>query len=471
MALDLGSIEGAQSSNGSSTTVTSRDDGAADTAVVMGTSGADAFGVDVSGDLVRVTRSGSATVTLQGITPSVDRLRVEGLGGADRMTVAGPRNGVSAGDRIKIQLAGGAGADTYRLPIGGATFDGDGSDKAVFTVDSGDPTAVTVTSTQVSAGSGVTSYAGLAEVAVEASVAAAITVESTHTAATRIALGPADSTLTVKATSGPLTANASTSTPGPSGDRLVIDQTGSSVPRIGAMTATQFSGFVDVTYSGFEKIDVDLGGGSDVFTVNGTPASPALTQINSGAGADELHVRAVGGKTTVNDPTDPNNPADTLYADFSNPNALTGSPFGNNLVFTTGRVVVSDISGSTAPVDWGYRDGGVYVGTTKVFDTIDTPTLFNAGGSLTDALTVEDTVAQAQAINADGPRVRIAEGANVLSFNNVRTFTGFSYGVTVDGLAGVNSIALSPDGGYVYAASTNDSAVTVFPPRLSSAGR
>ncbi|WP_406694298.1 PKD domain-containing protein [Singulisphaera sp. Ch08] len=462
VALDLGNIEGNQSSIGSATTVAARDDGAADTAVVQGTGGIDTFGIDVSGNLVHVTRNGAATVTLQGITANLDRLRVEGLGSADTMTVSGPRSGDSAGERIKIHLAGGGGTDTYRLPIGSATFDGDGSDKAVFTVIDGDPTSVTVTSSRVSAGSIATAYAGLAEVAIEAFVATAITVESTHAAATRIALGPADSLLTVKATVGPLIVSASTGTPGPSGDRLVIDQTGSSVPRIGAMTATQFSGFVDVTYSGFEKIDVNLGGGSDVFTVNGTPAGPALTQINSGGGSDELHVRAVGGLTTVNNPTDPSNPADTLYVDFTNPSALTGSPFGNNLVFTAGKVVVSDISGSTLPVAWAYRNGRVYVGAVEVFNTFDTPTLFNGAGSLADSLIVEDTVAQPQFINVDGARVRIREGANVLSFKKVSDFTGFNYGVTVEGLSGANSIAISPDGQHVYATGLYDNAVAVF---------
>ncbi|MHC5541010.1 WD40 repeat domain-containing protein, partial [Singulisphaera rosea] len=239
---------------------------------------------------------------------------------------------------------------------------------------------------------------------------------------------------------------ANTDTPGSSGDRLVIDQTGSSVPRVGAMTATQFSGFVDVTYSGFESIDVNLGDGSDIFTVNGTPAGPTLTQINSGGGSDELHVRAVGGKTTVNDPTDARNSADALYVDFTNPGTLTGSPFGDNLVFTVGKVVVSDISGSTTPVDWAYRNGRVYVGAIEVFNTIDTPTVFNGGGSLQDSLTVEDTVPALQNINVDGARVQIAEGANVLSFNNIRTFDGFNYITQVTGLAGVNSIAFSPDG-------------------------
>lgn len=462
VALDLGNIEGTQSSSGTATTVAARDDGAADTAVIQGTSGIDTFDIDVSGNLVRVNRGGGPTVTLDGITANLDRLRVEGMGSADTMTVSGPRSGASAGERIKIHLAGGAGADTYRLPIGGATFDGDGSDKAVFTVVDGDPTSVTLTSSRVNAGSAATAYAGLAEVAVEAFVAAAITVESTHAAATRITLGPADSLLTVKSTSGPLTANASTATPGSSGDRLVIDQTGSSVPRLGAMTATQFSGFVDVTYSGFEKIDVNLGGGSDVFTVNGTPTGPALTQINSGGGSDELHVRAVGGLTTINNPTDPGNLADTLYVDFNNPSALTGSPFGNNLVFTTGKVVVSDISGSTTPVAWAYRDGRVYVGAVEVFNTFATPTLFNGAGSLADSLIVEDTVAQPQFINVDGARVRIAEGANVLAFNNVRNFTGFNYGVTVAGLSGVNSIAISPGGEHVYATGLYDNAVAVF---------
>ncbi|WP_422923846.1 PKD domain-containing protein [Singulisphaera sp. PoT] len=462
VALNLGDIEGNQSSTGTTTSVTSRDDGAVDTAVVKGTSGNDTFGIDANGGLVRVTRSGSAMVTLAGITAGLDRLRIEGLAGADTMTLAGPRNGTSAGERIKIQLDGGDGADTYRTPIGGANFDGDGTDKAVFTVVDGDPTAITLTATQISSGGVATLYAGLAEVAIEAAVATAITVESTHAAATRIALGPVDSLVTVKATSGPLSVNASTATPGPNGDRLVIDQTGSSVPRVGAMTATHFSGFVDVTYSGFERIDVNLGGGSDVFTIDGTPAGPALTQINSGGGSDEIHVRAVGGLTTVNDPTDPGNAADRLYADFRNPGALTGSPFGDNLRFTAGKVVVTDISNSTTPVAWAYRDGRVYVGTVEVFNTIDTPTLFNLAGSLVDALTVEDTVDVLQRINVDGARVRITEGANVLSFNNIRNFNGFNYAVQVDGLAGVSSIAVSPDGNYLYAASQQDGALTVF---------
>ena len=415
-----------------------QDDGATDTVIVNGTSGPDMFTADTedtaaSGDIEEINR---ARVVIAGLTVRVvnpgsaqDVLEVRGDAGADTLTVVGPNTGTNefVGNRLNIELYGETGNDTFRLPIGGAAFDAGAGDDLIFTVATGDDTNVTLTSTKVSSSRGTSDYVGVSELLIEASINTSITVESTSVSTT---------------TTTKLDANGGT---------LTINTSDSDVPREGILTATDVSGYVNLDYSGFDDVTVNLGGGSDVFRIHDT-AETVTTTVNTGDGEDSVYVRSVGDRTIINADAQ-----DTLIAEFTNPNSLTGSPFGNDLTFTIGTVQIKDNSQST--VDWHYRlreeqdpgTGGlgpfIFAGTTEVFDTQGVPTIID-GGAREDTLEIKDINNKPQIVNVDGSRVQIQEGANVLSPNNNPTdFDDFKVTVSLGDLSGVT---VSPDGNNVY---------------------
>ncbi len=273
-----------------------------------------------------------------------------------------------------------------------------------------------------------------------------------------ISLGGGDDTVRVHDTQRPLTVDGGAQ--GPNGDLLDVDLAASPLPRVGTMTAAALTGLglADINYSGLEKVTVNLGGGDDQYTVQSTPAGTRAT-VSGGGGDDQLFVQSLGDRVVLSG--DAGNDTATVVIP-GNPGALTATTFAN-LAFNVETLVVDNSANASAAAAWAFRDGKVYVGATQILDATGAATaVFAGGGSASDALTVEDTVPVVQVVDVAGPSVTIREGSNVLSPSTNRAFTGFSSTATVDGLSGANSVAVSPDGQYVYATGLLDNAVVAF---------
>ncbi|MCB9937169.1 MAG: beta-propeller fold lactonase family protein [Planctomycetaceae bacterium] len=202
--LSLGSLEGAITQTGGSVDVSTFDDDAADRVIVQGTDSDETFDIDTTSGLVRVTRNGSFELLIGDETRGVDVLQLNANGGSDRLTLAGPFDGSSAGERLRIELFGGADNDEFSMPIGGASFDGQGgSDTALFTVVDGSLTDVMLTNNSASNAERRSVYTGLVEVAgLDINTSATATVQSTH--AGRSIVRQEAGTLEVRTTGGSL---------------------------------------------------------------------------------------------------------------------------------------------------------------------------------------------------------------------------------------------------------------------------
>src|SRR5262249_24121843 len=90
---------------------------------------------------------------------------------------------------------------------------------------------------------------------------------------------------------------------GAGADTLNVDDTGSTTPRSGTVTANTITGLGmgpgGIIYSGIAGLNISLGGLGNTFNVNGT-APGTTTTVNSGAGADTVTVNATGSPLTVN---------------------------------------------------------------------------------------------------------------------------------------------------------------------------
>ncbi len=448
-----------------------QDDGSADTVIVTGTSGNDTFAIDAvldaaAGDRVRMVGAG-VTVNLIEPGAATDVLRVNAGAGNDAFTVAGPNNGSAsfAGKRVKIQLFGEENDDTFRLPVGGADFDGGtGSNKAAFTVAAGDPAALTLTATAATAGSGVSSaYANLVEVGVEASAAVALAVQQTHAAATRLAFTAPGSTVAVAGTGGPL---AITSTGGTSvtlagtgagkatvftgtalgGDALTVG-TGLLSAVAGSVAATNVDAVIYNDALDGPNRTLSLTGGN----LTGTGLGGALTHVNPrslelrlGQGNDTANVTVGAYKVRVADAGG----TDTVNATLIGNAAVTPLDLTAALVTTAGVETVNFInSTSTTPTDWKLDAGVLTAGTTKLLDaatagtlavtlgqgtgntasvlrvnqattlTARGTTLVTVGGQSGAVLATLDDVTKSLTLNASG-------GPNTLAFNDTLSAPG-----------------------------------------------
>ena len=87
-------------------------------------------------------------------------------------------------------------------------------------------------------------------------------------------------------------------------DQLTIDDTGDDTDNTGNLTATRVTGLGmtngQIDYAAFEDLHINLGSGSDTFTVESTHAGPASTTTVEGRGGhDTLNVRTIDGPTTI----------------------------------------------------------------------------------------------------------------------------------------------------------------------------
>src|SRR5262249_12614156 len=154
---------------------------------------------------------------------------------------------------------------------------------------------------------------------------------------------------------------------GVQGDKLVIERTGDPVPRVGEMDGGSVHGLGigDISYGGLEGLRIDLGAGSDRFTIRQT--SPGtVTTVNDGGGADEALVHGISNVTSIfgnteNDGAQGNGDGrpDTVTVVIpGDPNALPGdptdlsqSPFGG-LRLSVDRLHVDNSANSTASAVW-----------------------------------------------------------------------------------------------------------------------
>jgi hypothetical protein len=84
-------------------------------------------------------------------------------------------------------------------------------------------------------------------------------------------------------------------------DTLNVYDTGDSIANTGTLTSTSLTGLGmtgGVTYGTLEALNISLGNGGNTFTIQDTHTG--LTVLNSGSGADTVHVRQIHGTTTVN---------------------------------------------------------------------------------------------------------------------------------------------------------------------------
>ncbi|MEW6157779.1 MAG: hypothetical protein AB1813_10120, partial [Verrucomicrobiota bacterium] len=88
---------------------------------------------------------------------------------------------------------------------------------------------------------------------------------------------------------------------GSDSDTLNVDDTGDATGNSGHLTSTMLTGLGmsdGIQYSAIELLDVQLGSGDDVFTIDSTHA--AVTSVSGNGGADSFFVRTIDGSTTLN---------------------------------------------------------------------------------------------------------------------------------------------------------------------------
>ncbi len=84
-------------------------------------------------------------------------------------------------------------------------------------------------------------------------------------------------------------------------DTLNVDDTGSTGPKSGTLSATALTGLGmtgGIVYHGLTALNISLGTGGNTFVIAGTSTQPTI--LNSGYGNDTIDIQAIGGPTTVN---------------------------------------------------------------------------------------------------------------------------------------------------------------------------
>ena len=119
---------------------------------------------------------------------------------------------------------------------------------------------------------------------------------------TTIDLGVDNDQLTVSDASSQLRGIAAllTIAGGAGSDRLDLDSTGEALGRVGTLTNTTITGLGMVgaiEYGGLEALQVELGSGDDIFTIESTHGR--WTRLSTGAGADVVAVESIAGPTTI----------------------------------------------------------------------------------------------------------------------------------------------------------------------------
>ncbi|QDT78225.1 Bifunctional hemolysin/adenylate cyclase precursor [Gimesia maris] len=247
-------------------------------------------------------------------------------------------------------------------------------------------------------------------------------------------------------------------------DSLIIDRTHDTVDRNGVLIGDTITGLGlnDITYTNIENLEINLGSGSDNFTVESTSELTATT-INSGLGDDTITLKSVGStKLTQIIGNDGSDEAILLIPD--NP-----SEFGQLGVGVERLVIDNSTAGDS--VSWEYSDGRIQANGNPIVDALGAElVVFTAGLGGADSLVVEDNVDNPQFITIENDQVQILEGINLLQQNAAQNFSfdTTQFPTSAQGIAGARGITDSPDGNHVYV--TGGSHIAVYRRQLDVNG-
>jgi Ca2+-binding RTX toxin-like protein/acetolactate synthase small subunit len=429
--------------------------------------GSDQLKADDSGDTLANTGTlTSSQLTGLGITGSFTYTGVEtvevGLGsGVDTFTIASTITGtttVNAGagaDTINVQTIAGAtnvnaGADDDTINVGNTsntvdgiaaqlTIQGDAGNDVINVKDGDDTNDNTgnLTSTRISGldMAGNIDYGSTETLNIDlGSGSDTFTIQSTHTGATNLNTNAGNDTVNVQTISGTTTVNtganndivnvrnttnsvnniaANLTVQGGAGtDVLNVIDSGDIIDDVGNLTSTQISGLGMagvINYSDQETLNIDLGTGSDTFTIQSTHTG--VTNLNTNAGADIINVQTIAGATNVNagagDDTinvgDTNNTVDGIAAQLT----IQGDA-GNDVIYVKDTGDTNNNIGNLTSTQITGLDmaGAINYGTTELLDIT-----LGSGG---DTFTIQST-------HANPTVLKSAAGADII---NVQSITG-----------------------------------------------
>jgi hypothetical protein len=302
-------------------------DGAVDTITVIGSDAAETITLNPNHD--PNNSNNDAVITTAGLSIGLirpgkleDVVQIYGQGGNNTLEVVGPNFGdVSSAKKInQIHLFGESGNDTFRLPIGGATFDESaaGDDHGILTVTSGDSTDVTLTGDRISNGSETSSYSNLATVGVEANTPIALTVQSTHSRPTTVTLqGTMHVDSTVGSLNVDLVAAAQAQFEATSG---AVNVTGTmannQIVQIGTGLLASIGGPVSVADVGSLVYDNSLDGPNRIFDLTGSSLSGGSVASSwTHTGSTQMELRTGLGDDIVNVTVNPSQVAIVGHGD------------------------------------------------------------------------------------------------------------------------------------------------------------
>ena len=299
-----------------------------DTVTVNGSVGGDEFTIGPTGTLLRVQKTGGVTIDIAdaGNGSSGDLITLNTEAGPDIVNVRGTRAGT-----VTVVNAGG-GNDTVNVgslapATGGVVSDiaaplvvhGQDGDDTLAVDDTGNVNAsllalTATTITGLGMPGGIT-YGTMEHVSLGLGSGGNQVNIRFIDAATTVNTGHGDDTITIGSvapgTGGLLDAiSAPLTLDGQGGnDTLIVDDSGDSQANRGTLTATTLMGLGmagGIAYAGLEALEVLLGGGDDMFAVNGTMTRQdfrTVTSLHTGAGNDAVTVSvsaAADGPLAVN---------------------------------------------------------------------------------------------------------------------------------------------------------------------------
>ncbi len=256
-------------------------------ALLDGTGGSDTYTINLTG-------SGSGTVTVADTGASgTDALTVNGTAGSDLFTVSG--TAVTLGVNTEtvnysgvetLTVNGTAGNDTFvvndtSIPT---TING-GAGNDLFTVNHSSASLV------MNGDTGNDTF-NIRTIAAPATLNTGSGTNTVNVGSTAGSLGGISEKLTVNG-QGTL-------------DTVHLNDSGAWTDRVGILSANRITGLgmaggastKGVEYSGIEVLNLNLGSGSDTFTILGTHAG--TTTVNTGGGNDRINIRSISGPTTAN---------------------------------------------------------------------------------------------------------------------------------------------------------------------------
>ncbi len=418
---------------------------------------------------VRITQQADPAVPREVLiwnSSTADRLEVFGLGDDDVLEVRAGQGGLPGRDLIAVALEGGPGSDTFKTPynnvtVWGGTIDPSGAatDDPADTdtlhvaddrLEPGKP-EVYVSDTEVVAIRGGQPVASVAYGGIEnlqLSLGSdgngnSVRVQSTIPGSVTINGGSDNDEITVVDAQGSLTLDL-----GGIGDHdtLTIDRRLAATGLEGALWADEmtWTGWASpIHYSNVEQLDLLLGKWADRLTIENTSAD---TAIQAGGGADEIVLRGIGSRTTVNgDDGD-----DTLTVEID----PAGPASFDELAMSVETLRVRHI-GDPQPAAWRVEDGRIWldnaIPSVAIAEVLGSGRVF-LDGMGADTLSVADSVPTSQTVLLEGNRVRIQHGVEILSY------AGQDFLEDSDGM---RSPVITADGTFVYASSP-DTGVNTF---------